>query len=567
MKVFIKLIVLLLLCLISEWSVAQNDKIVQQTIKLPLSDGIHLSTEIFQPDSTGRYPVILIRTPYGKYQMGDYGNYFARHGYVTVVQDVRGKFDSEGEYAPFLDEKKDGLEVLDWIAKQPWCDGQIAGFGTSYIGFTALTVMDAQHPALKAVFNTSGWIKPGKMNNPGGALHLGLALPWLLHEETEKKRNLANYDLDSLYWVIPLQNAMQAAGVSSPAWGSKSAYMNLNADFDFSKVNIPVFHVTGWYDFVKEGTIENYLEIARQSKAPQKLLVGPWFHNQEHTSLTEVGEEDFGKASYLGDPGIRALALRWFDYWLKGKKNGIMDEPMVEIFNMFHNEWEAFETFPPKNIQKTAFYLSSQKGANSLHGDGWLTTISKKQNAIDTFSYHPLNPVPTNGGANFHFFPEQLGIKDQRDIEKRMDVLVYTSDPFTEAKNVIGRVQVKLFAASEGEDTDFTAKLVLVDKSGYARNICDGIIRARHHNGLDKNDLLMPKKVYEFDIDLGHTAFQIQAGQRIRLEISSSNFPKFDRNLNVATDSFEASEWKTVKQTIYHSKKYPSQLILPILQK
>lgn len=567
MKVFRKIIPFLIIlggCL----APIQGQEIQQFNEKVPLSDGIRLSTDIYLPQEAGPHPVVLLRTPYGKFQMKDYGNFFAKNGYVTIVQDVRGEYESEGEFTPFIHEKKDGLEVLDWIAKQAWCNGQIAGFGPSYIGFTSMTLLDEQHPNLKAVFNLSSWIKAEKMNNPGGANHLMLGLPWLLHEATLRTKKTPKYDVDSLYKVIPLRNAMRVAEMEYPAWEDPSALESLNRDFDYSKVNIPVFHIAGWYDFVKEGVFENYILIKKHSKAPQKLLVGPWFHNQEHTSLTETGDEDFGKVSYLGDEGILKLALQWFDHWLKGKDNGIMNEPEARIFNMFADEeWQSFQTFPPKNTSATAFYLSSQQGANTINGDGTLRADALKQSDTDHFTYDPLNPVPTHGGANFHFFPEQLGIKDQRDIKERQDVLVYTSEPFVEAKSVIGKVQVKLFAASEGEDTDFTAKLVLVDDYGYARNICDGIIRARHRNGLDKNDLLIPKKIYEFDIDLGHIAFQIQPGQRIRLEISSSNFPKFDRNLNVATRPFEATEWKTVEQTIYHSKKYPSQLILPIVQK
>lgn len=534
--------------------------------KMMLSDGVKLSTDIYLPEAEGSYPVVMIRTPYGKFQMDFYGEFFAKNGYAVVVQDVRGEYESEGEFYPFINEKKDGLEVLDWIAGQPWCNGDIAGFGTSYIGFTALTLMDEQHPNLKAVFNISGWIQSEKMNNPGGALHLMLGLPWLLHEATLRTGKSAQQDLDSLYKVIPVKNAMRVAGMETTLWEQPGTFEQLNADYDFSRVNVPVFHITGWYDFVAEGTLQNYLEIKKHADVPQKLIVGPWFHNQEHTKLTEVGDEDFGEVSYLGDAKIMELARRWFDHWLRGEDNGIMDEPEVKLFNMFANEWQTFETFPPKNAEATAFYLSSQRGANSLHGDGTLSANPPKATGTDRFTYNPLDPVPTYGGANFHFFPEFLGVKDQRDIEAREDVLVYTSESFAEARDVVGKVHVRLFAATEGADTDFTAKLVLVDDYGYARNICDGIIRARHRNDLNKSELLKPGKVYEFEIDLGHTAFQIQPGQRIRLEVSSSNFPKFNRNLNVATDPFEATEIKVVEQTIYHSKQRPSQLILPILK-
>ncbi|MDX2068765.1 MAG: CocE/NonD family hydrolase [Haliscomenobacter sp.] len=562
MKLSILSILFVLVC----WQIlvpchAQSTKILQE--KVQLSDGVKLSTDVYLPTQEGAYPVILLRTPYNKKQMQGYGQFFAANGYAVVAQDVRGEFASEGEFIPFINEKRDGLEVLDWIAKQSWCGGQIAGFGTSYIGFSALTLMDQQHPNLKTVFNISGWIKPATMNKPGGAHHLMLGLPWLLHEASQRSKKKPKVPLDSLFKVLPLKKAMQVAGIDYPLWENPRPMEVFNQDFDFSKVNIPVFHIGGWFDFVKEGVIENYLQIKKHGTGPQKLIVGPWYHNQEHSKSTAAGELDFGAGSYLGDSGIRDLALRWFNHWLKKQDTGLMDEPEVRLFNLFANEWKIFSLFPPQNGASTLFYLNSSGKANSLGGDGELSLQLPGKKSSDHFIFDPQQPVLTQGGANFHFFPDQLGLKDQTAIEKRQDVLVYTSEAFQKVQDIVGRITLRLFASTEGEDTDFTAKLVIVDQTGKALNLCDGIIRARHRNGLDKTEFLKPGKVYEFIIDLGHIAFQIKPGQRIRLEVSSSNFPKYDRNLNVALPSFEAENPRIVKQSIYHSKKYPSQLILP----
>ena len=564
MKKWTKIFTLLLLfsnSLMPIWG--QSVRLLNEIVTL--SDGVKLSTDVYLPAQEGQFPVLLLRTPYNKIQMKGYGNFFASNGYVVVAQDVRGEFASGGEYFPFVNEKSDGLEVLDWIIKQPWCDGQIGGFGTSYIGFSALTLMDQQHPGLKTVFTISAWIKPLTMNKAGGANHIMLGLPWLLHEATQHSKKKPKVPLDSLFNILPLKNAMRVTGIDYPVWEDPSAMEKLNQDFDFSKVNIPVFHIGGWYDFVKEGVFENYLAIKKHGTAPQKLWVGPWFHNQEHSQVTKVGDVDFGEISFLGDKGIRQLALRWFNHWLKKQDTGIMNEPEVKFFNMFANEWQTFAQFPPQNAQKTLFYLSSQGVANGHSGNGKLLPQPPKQKAIDHFIYDPLSPVPTRGGANFHFFPNNLGIKDQSEIEKREDVLVYTSDVFNEVRNVIGQVSLRLFAASEGVDTDFSAKLVLVDQLGRALNICDGMIRARHRRRLDQVEFLQPGKVYEFEIDLGHIAFQIQPGQRIRLEVSSSNFPKYDRNMNVEIPPFEANTPRVVKQSVYHSRKYTSALVLPLL--
>lgn len=560
-----KFSLLFLLCLfLGLQTRAQNVRLLQEHVQL--SDGVKLSTTVFLPPQEGTYPTLLLRTPYNKMQMRGYGQFFASKGYAVVTQDVRGEFGSEGEFVPFIHEKKDGLEVLDWIAQQKWCDGQIAGFGTSYIGFSALTLMDMQHPNLKTVFNISGWIKPATMNKAGGANHLMLGLPWLLHEATQRSKTKPKVPLDSLFKVLPLKNAMKTAGVSYPIWENPKPLELCNQDFDYSKVNIPVFHMGGWYDFVKEGVLENYLMLKKEGKVPQKLIIGPWYHNQEHGKSSKIGEIDPGSGSFLGDQGILQLALRWFDHWLKKQDTGIMAEPEVKVFELFANEWRVADQFPFKNTSATSFFLSSQGSANSLNGNGILEQSAPRKKTADHFIYNPLQPVPTWGGANFHFFPDQLGFKDQGELEKRQDVLVYTSAPFTAAQSVIGQVKVQLFAATEAENTDFTAKLVLVDENGKALNICDGIIRASHQHGLAPGQSLQKGKVYKYEIDLGHTAFRIKTGQRIRLEVSSSNFPKYDRNLNVAIDPVEASTPKTVKQSIFHEKRYPSQLVLPILK-
>jgi len=528
--------------------------------KVLLSDDVHLGTDVYLPKTPGAFSAVLMRTPYGKYQMTKYGEFFAKRGFAVVIQDVRGEFESEGEFEPFLHEKKDGLEVLDWIAQQAWCNGKIGGFGTSYVGFTALTLMDAQHPNLTAAFNVSGWIKTEKMNRPGGANHLMLALPWLLHEASLRTKQQPKVEIDSLFKVLPLKDAMKVAEMEDTNWSGFGKFEEFNADFNFSKVEIPVFHIAGWYDFVLEATLENYFELKQKSNATQKLLIGPWFHNQQHTTLTEVGEEDFGEISALGDDEILELAAQWFDYHLKGIQNEIIQQPEVKVFNMYANEWENYENFPPENLSEISFYLTS----NSIPQNLLVPQVLEDQK-IQKFIYDPYQPTPTWGGANFHFFPDQLGIKDQRGIEERKDVITYTSEVFQANQNVIGNVKVQLFASSEGADTDFTAKLVLVDTDGYTKNICDGIIRARYRNDFNQEDLLTPNKVYEFEIDLGHTAFQIQAGQRIGLEISSSNFPKYDRNMNVAITPFEAAQGKVVQQQIYSGKKYPSRLILPTM--
>ena len=552
----------LLLLHLADKCIAQQPALVHRSIKMPLSDGVLLDNDLYLPDTSGSYPVILIRTPYGKHQFRTWARHFAASGFGVLVQDVRGKFGSGGAFVPFVNEKQDGLQTLSWIADQRWCNGRVGGFGTSYIGFCSLTLADAQHPALKALFATSGWVAPGKMTAPGGAMHLSLAFPWLLHEEAQRNRNLASYDLDSLYRTVPLNEALARVGVESKALANEKQNFLVNEDFDYEKVRVPIFSIAGAFDFVKEASVEVY---AKSRYAPRKLVFGPWFHNQEHSSIIEVGEEDFGKVSMLGDEQILQLATRWFAWWLKGEQNGIMDLPQARVFVMFADKWMDFGEFPPRAAKEAFYYLSSKASANSSRGDGMLSTRAIPGKPRSSFRYDPSDPVPTHGGANFHFFPETVGIKDQREIELRNDILVFSTEPLEKEMTVIGPVKVQLYAATEGSDTDFTAKLVLVDENGYARNICDGIMRARYRHGLRKQQLLRPGKVYAYDIDLRHTAFAARPGQRLRVEISSSNFPKYNRNFNTATDPFAATRMKAVQQTVFHSRKRASALILPIV--
>lgn len=532
-----------------------------QSLSFKSPDGLQLQQDVYLPTGSGPFPVVLIRTPYGRYQYKGDGHFFASNGYATVIQDVRGKFDSEGHFTPFLHETEDGLATLDWIAQQDWCDGQIGIYGISYSGFCGLTLSNKKHPNLKSVVNFSGWIKPATMAAPGGANHLMLNLTWLLHEETETSRNILEYDLDSLFYHLPLSEVFTRIGIQSKAWEDPKLLSHVNANFRYEDIQVPVLHLTGAFDFVKEATLEAFVGMKNKGKSSQKLIFGPWFHNQSHTSLTEVGEVDFGPASLYGDDKVRQIALHWLDQHMWKKE--LRDWPQVRVFLMFDDRWYDFDSWPLEQTQPINFFIGSQHAANSSAGDGSLETKSPKGKDWDQFTYDPSDPVLTNGGANFHFFPGQLGIKDQTELEKRKDVLVYTSETIKDEMAIIGTPKFIFHASSSAPDTDFTAKLILLAPDGTAMNICDGIVRARHRKGMDQVDLLEAGKVYPFEIQLGTTAFKVPAGYKLRLEVSSSNFPKYNRNTNTLEDPFYAKNYATAEQRIYHSEKYPSLLVLP----
>lgn len=546
--------------------VGQAQIVSLEKVGFETSQGIYLESDIYLPDTLRAYPVILLRTPYGKYQYKSFGQYFAEAGFVAIVQDVRGKFGSSGEFFPFYHEQEDGLATLDWIVEQAWCNGKVGMYGVSYPAFCALTLAADQHPALQAIVNVSGWVKPGEMATEGGALHLLLNLPWLLHEETLTTRDMGDYDIDSLLWHLPVKDAMNSVGIKSKAWEESNLLDQVNGGFDFNKVDLPILHITGAYDFVKKATLNTYHALQSRSKPNQQLIFGPWFHNQYLTSLTEVGILECGEASEMGYAVLLEKSLNWFTQYLKSEKIIKDQSNAPRVFTLVENQWTQQPGFPyPEDCQES-WYLGSEKGANSRFGDGILSTTLPPAD-LDTFQYDPAKPVLTNGGANFHFFPAQLGVKDQTELEERTDILVYTSPPFEKATTLAGPIQVHLFAATDGPDTDFTAKLVLVDEEGIAMNMADGIIRGRYRNGLAQEEPLIPHNIYEYQIELGTTAFHIPPNYQIRVEIASSNFPKYDRNANTAIHPFEAHELRVAHQTIYSGAQYPSRVILPIICK
>ncbi len=541
-----------------------HEELTKETVIITLKDGTNLASDIYIPTEGENHPTILIRTPYGKQQHVYEGEYFAYNGYAVVIQDSRGKWESDGEYFPFINEKNDGIETIDWITNQDWCNGEVGMWGSSYLSYCAIVAATEKPEALKTLFIISGWLDGKKIINPGGTMHLMLNLPWILHEETQKVRSL-NYDMEELFEYLPLNNVFNSIGIDSKIWGKEYDIRGLNENLTATEIDIPVFHVTGWNDFVCNSALEVYNQISLNSSNQNKLLIGPWFHDQLQTKYTEVGDDDFGPESAMGRENLCSLSVEWFDHIFKEKNQILETGPDVKVFVMGENKWEEHDEWPPENVEYKKLFLSSNEGANSSGGDGELAVNVSGIKTSDTFIFDPLNPVPTYGGANFHFFLPTIGVKDQSEIEERNDVLVYTTDILEDSIHVVGPLELTLFASTEGLDTDFTAKLVEIRENGYARIIQEGILRASYRNSSTERELLEPGKVYKFIIDLGATAIKIPSGSKLRVEISSSNFPKYDRNPNTGEDAFEATKLETVKQTIHHGSEYPSHLLLPVL--
>jgi putative CocE/NonD family hydrolase len=382
-------------------------------------------------------------------------------------------------------------------------------------------------------------------------------------------------DWDQLFRVLPLREIPALMGRNVP-WYSTWLDHPLYDDFwkeqsvhrQYEQIKAPAFNVGGWYDVFLNGTLENYAGMrerggSQEAREGGRLVIGPWFHGS--TGDSKSGQINFGAAAAYDEQGP---GLAWFDYWLKGKQSDLLNAPPVHLFVMGENEWRDFENWPPEGTTPVSYYLHARKGANSLLGDGTLSTKEPGKEVTDMFTYDPSNPVPTLGGNDC--CRETIvteGPYDQRPVERRDDVLVYSSSELSEPVTVIGPVEVKLWAASSAVNTDFTAKLVDVYPDGRAINITSGILRAPHRDGLDTWNELEPNKPYEFTIELRPTANTFLAGHMIRLEISSSNFPRYDRNLNTTgAEIADKTEMVVANQQVFHTKTMASRIILPVMK-
>ena len=538
-------------------------------VMVPLSDGIKLATNIFLPDGEGPWPTILVRTPYDKGESGnESGHFFAERGYAYVVQDVRGRFDSEGVFVPLLTEAEDGYQVQSWVAAQSWCNGHIGTAGGSYVGMTQWLPAPRRHPALKAMFTEVTTANVYEAWYRNGVLKLGLAAGWSIWVTDPPGFDAAVRDSDQLFRFLPLATLdLSATGRTIPFFRDWLRHPTPDGywapaivDDEYDQIDVPVFNVGGWYDIFADETVANYVGMVREGKTQvirdgQRLLMGPWVHNIWGASSGKVGEMDFGQHAGIDWLRLLDLQLRWFDYALKGLDNGVRDEAPVRIFVMGENQWRDEDEWPLERTQPTPYFLHSVGGANSRSGDGLLAKVQMDSSRIDTFAYNPANPVPSLEG----------GPDDQGEIEDREDVLVFSTDVLEAPGEVTGRVSLILFAASSAPNTDFTAKLVDVHPMGYAQDLCHGIVRASRRVSNTDLSFINPGQVYRYEIDLGVTSNLFHAGHRIRLEVASSDFPYFDRNLNTGKPFGQDAEMAIAHQAVYHDKEYPSQLILPII--
>ncbi len=539
----------------------------QTHVRVPMRDGVHLCTNIYRPAGEGRYPAILVRTPYNKgSDMMPSQQAFVDHGYAYVVQDVRGRYHSEGVFESYFQETPDGSDTINWIARQPWSNGKVGMLGGSYLGIAQWRAALSGNPHLKAIFPVVSGDDEyrDRYYSPGGVIKLGHRLLWM--SENFRAAGFAKPDFNRFIWRLPLRMAdLAATGQHSPMWQRALDHPSFDAFWEsvsvrsqMTKIRVPVFAVGGWYDNYVDGDLDAFMLLRKLGRA-NRLIVGPWAHNMNY----KFEGIDYGADSQIP---LRKLQFDWFDYWLRDS-SAPPSSPPLRYFVMGLNQWRETAEWPPEKVRYVPMYLASRGHANTASGDGVLQMHRPLPRVTDTFVYDPMKPVPTAGGAvccNPKIFP--WGPLDQRNVERRRDVLVYTSRPLNHPMEIAGPVRVVLDVATSAPDTDFTAKLVDVWPDGRAINLTDGILRLRYRESIEHPVAAKPGEVYRIAIDAGPTSAVFAKGHAVRLEISSSNFPRFSRNLNTGGAIAEERHARIAQQSVFHGRTHASHLLLPVIK-
>jgi putative CocE/NonD family hydrolase len=583
---------LLLLLLAASLLGAENYPVkVERGISVKMRDGAILRGDIFRPDAEGKFPVLLQRTPYRRAITWGYDVNFAQraaaHGYVVFLQDVRGRYTSDGEWYPFLHESEDGYDTIEWIAAQPYSDGRVGMFGASYVGATQMLAAIAHPPHLAGICPIvtasdyhDGWAYQG------GAFEQwfdeswtsGLAQDTLAHQIERVPSTPEGVDVLPLT-AYPIFNWNPASAINVSAstiapyfldWLAHPSYDDYwrrwSIEEHYADIRVPALHTAAWYDIFLGGSLHNYVGLkahaaTEEARRGQHLLVAIGGHAGDGR---KIGEVDFGPEAEKFNEG--EITLHWYDFLFKGARNEFATGKAVKIFVMGIDQWRDEDDWPLSRAKSTTYFLHSQGRANTVRGNGSLSTLAPAAEPSDEFVYDPAKPVPTIGGPlccdGDHLAP---GPRDQRSVEERGDVLVYSTAPLDHDLEVTGPVRLEFFAASSAVDTDFAAKLLDVAPDGTAINLTEGILRARYRDSQATPAALVKGQTYLLPIDLWATSNVFRTGHRLRLELSSSNFPRFDRNLNTGELAGNSARWVTAKNTIFHDKIHPSALIVPVV--
>ncbi|MEO8453147.1 MAG: CocE/NonD family hydrolase, partial [Gemmatimonadota bacterium] len=555
---------------------------VRRDVMVPMRDGIKLATDLYLPTGAGdKLPVVLMRTPYNKatYNAGAIqpAEFFAGQGYAALVQDARGQFASEGNYRVQAADAKDGYDTIDWIVKQPWSTGKVGTYGCSYLGEVQYLLSKMRHPAHLAMIPQAASGATGPAGGfytdfgayEGGALTLSTVFGWFsyaghkVHEPvtTVIGRNVPKIDFAATLRSLPVSGMARRADLApsdfedfvthppaDPYW-DEVGYLR-----DDDRFNVPALHINSWLDVTPEQTMYVFNLMRRNGETArardnQFAIMSPTTHcgSDFVGAPVKVGDREFGDSRL---PFFQ-LYLDWFDHWLKGVENGVTKRPKVQYYVMGKNEWRSAPSWPVPGMRLVPYYLSSTKGAATSSGDGALAVTRPVRAGQDTYIYDPDNPIPSKGGTICCTGDpaDQPGIFDQSDRETRSDLLVFTTAALARGVTIAGAIKARLYVSSDAKDTDFTAKLMDVDEQGRSWNVVNGILRARYREGMTKKVLMEKGKVYPVEVSLKATAFYFPPGHRIRLWVSSSDFPMYDRNLNTGGTNYDETTWVKATNT------------------
>ncbi|HEU5379548.1 MAG TPA: CocE/NonD family hydrolase [Ktedonobacteraceae bacterium] len=539
--------------------------------RIPMRDGVTLSADVYLPaGELQKRPVILSRTPYLKASMAmvERAQQYVKRGYTFVAMDVRARGDSDGEnFNPYFNEGRDGYDSVEWCASQEWSDGKVGTLGGSYLGTIQWLTALEQPPHLCTMVVLVPPSDPFVETPTGVPSPINLC--WLHLVSGRVTQPMDAVDWDQVYTHLPLLTMDEQAGRVDWRWRAEFEHTRLDEYWlplcyqrRFEELSIPVLHISGWYDDEQIGTPLNYIGMTTRGATPearssQRLLMGPWGHNVNASS--KVGEIDFGGQAVIDLHGETA---RWFDRWLRGIEPSEATAP-VRIFIMGENTWRDEQEWPLARTIWKPFYLRSNGRANSRFGDGKLAVLPPETDEpADGYTYDPGNPTPFITDA---ISSQVGGPDDYTAIQRRDDVLVYETAPIYQDIEVTGPVRVDLYASSSAPDTDFMAMLIDIWPNGFRQRLCDGMVRARFRDGMEQPGPIEPGKIYKYSIDCWNTAQVFKAGHRICLQISSSAFPKYDRNLNTGADLGLTSEFTGAEQRIYHDAEHPSAVVLPVI--